>query len=320
MNAVLLIDPDGAMLASAGRALRARREPVFVAKDVAEAQGLRRGRRFAVVVAAPQDLKQIAAWRPAPVAVRACEGAALLAAIDSAAAHARLVREHRRDSVVLRRRERQLRAARAKEATAAARVHRLADANVRLRETATGLVRLLSVAAEHGDPDMPSRGEHVARVAVAIAKRMDLADHLDAIRIAAMLHAVGRLAAFDASATEEERGARLLEPLPFPPSVAEGVRYQHERWDGRGSSTGLSGEAIPVEARIIGAARAFVDLVGGDGPGDALTAGEAARALEPSGGRSHEPHVIAALAAIAASPDEVRRLGLPARAAEGAVA
>lgn len=317
MTAILLIDAEGAMIASAGRALRMRREPVFIARDVTEARTLRRGRRFSVVVAPARDLKQVAAWRPAPVTVRACEGDALVAAVEAAVARARMTREYRRNAVVLRRRERQLRAARAKEAAAAARVHRLADANVRLRETATGLVRLLSVVGE-GDADGPSHGEQVARVAVAIARRMNLAEHVDAIRIAAMLHDVGRLGAFDGSVTAAERGARLLEPLPFPPGVVDGVRYQHERWDGRGSASGLSGESIPVEARILGVADAFVELIRGDGPGEALPAAEAACSLEPFAGRSHDPDVIAALRAIAES-DEAGRLGA-ARAAEGALA
>lgn len=41
------------------------------------------------------------------------------------------------------------------------------------------------------------------------------------------------------------------------PHVDEGARYHHERYDGTGCSEGLSGESIPLIARIIGAADSF---------------------------------------------------------------
>ena len=39
--------------------------------------------------------------------------------------------------------------------------------------------------------------------------------------------------------------------------VADGARYHHERYDGKGYAKGLKGEEIPLNARIIGIADAF---------------------------------------------------------------
>ena len=60
-----------------------------------------------------------------------------------------------------------------------------------------------------------------------------------------------------------ERGASLLSALPFTPVVVAAVRHHHERWDGRGYPTGLSGEDIPRLARVIAVADSYLSKVRG---------------------------------------------------------
>src|SRR5205085_9648771 len=48
-----------------------------------------------------------------------------------------------------------------------------------------------------------------------------------------------------------ERGARMLAGIPDMQDVAEAVRHHHEHYDGTGYPEGLSGEQIPLLARII---------------------------------------------------------------------
>jgi HD-GYP domain-containing protein (c-di-GMP phosphodiesterase class II) len=52
-------------------------------------------------------------------------------------------------------------------------------------------------------------------------------------------------------------GERLLGTFPSMVPVARLVRSSHERWDGSGYPDGLSGEEIPVGARIISICDAF---------------------------------------------------------------
>ncbi|MBW2664900.1 MAG: HD domain-containing protein, partial [Deltaproteobacteria bacterium] len=54
-----------------------------------------------------------------------------------------------------------------------------------------------------------------------------------------------------------EIGSRLLKPLDIPASVVTAIQHHHEWWDGRGYPDGLSGEDIPLAARIIAIADAF---------------------------------------------------------------
>ncbi len=54
-----------------------------------------------------------------------------------------------------------------------------------------------------------------------------------------------------------EIGAELLYHFPDLWSAIPAVRYHHERFDGSGYPCGLSGDAIPIEAQIVGLADSF---------------------------------------------------------------
>jgi putative nucleotidyltransferase with HDIG domain len=69
----------------------------------------------------------------------------------------------------------------------------------------------------------------------------------------------GKLTAAEWAAMREhpQLGARILGSLGFLTEEARIVRHHHERLDGSGYPDGLTGEAIPLAARIIGVADAF---------------------------------------------------------------
>ena len=54
-----------------------------------------------------------------------------------------------------------------------------------------------------------------------------------------------------------EIGHRILRDIPKFDDVLAGVMHHHERWDGGGYPAGLSGEQIPLVARMISIADAF---------------------------------------------------------------
>jgi cyclic di-GMP phosphodiesterase len=66
-------------------------------------------------------------------------------------------------------------------------------------------------------------------------------------------------------------GAGIVSSLRFAPVVAPIIRGHHERWDGRGYPLGLSGQDIPVIARIIAVADTY----------DAMTSDRAYRRALP---------------------------------------
>lgn len=123
--------------------------------------------------------------------------------------------------------------------------------------------------------DKYTRG-HSIRVAFytkKIAEKMDFdKDDLYNIYYIALLHDIGKINIPDsilnkpAELTDKEmdvvkthttNGASILKDFNSVPCIIEGAKYHHERYDGSGYPEGLSGDKIPLVARIIGVADAF---------------------------------------------------------------
>ena len=75
----------------------------------------------------------------------------------------------------------------------------------------------------------------------------------------AILHKPGRLDEFEYEEVKKHtgKGAEMLRDIKVLDNLSDGVLYHHERWDGEGYPKGLSGEDIPVIARVISIADAY---------------------------------------------------------------
>ncbi len=169
----------------------------------------------------------------------------------------------------------------------------------------------LSRSMEAKDLYTGSHTERVAAVAVGIARRLGFRDEeLEAIEIGALLHDIGKIGIPESvlrkpgKLTDDEWelikthpviSDYILSELNLHPFVRQCARSSHERIDGAGYPDGLSGEAIPLPARIVLVADAL----------DALTSTRPYRAARPMLGalaeiRAHTgtqfcPTVVAAL-------------------------
>ena len=156
--------------------------------------------------------------------------------------------------------------------------------------------------------------EHLHRVrtyAIEIAKELGLSpEELDALRAAALLHDIGKLAVPDhiinkpGRLTPEEFekmkihpivGADILEKVAFPYPVAPIVRSHHERWNGKGYPDGLRGEEIPIGARILAAVDCLDALASDRQYRKALPLDEAMQKVAEESGTSFDPQVVAIL-------------------------
>ncbi len=127
----------------------------------------------------------------------------------------------------------------------------------------------------------------VASYSEMIARKLGLSDgEIDEIMKMAMLHDIGKIGVPDAIinkttklTTEEYNiikehpviGSDILSEMPEMKDVRIGVRWHHERFDGKGYPDGLMGDDIPLPARILGVADAY----------DAMTSNRSYRSFMP---------------------------------------
>ncbi|MEX2614027.1 MAG: HD domain-containing phosphohydrolase, partial [Gaiellaceae bacterium] len=90
-------------------------------------------------------------------------------------------------------------------------------------------------------------------------------------------------------------GERILAPIEQLAEVRRIVRSCHERWDGDGYPDRLSGDEIPIEARIVFACDAFHAMTTDRAYRRALSGLKARRRIEEASGSQFDPAVIDAL-------------------------
>ena len=150
-----------------------------------------------------------------------------------------------------------------------------------LEELFIGTVKSLSSAIDAKSRWTAGHSERVTRYAMQIGKEIGLSEkELKNLELAGLLHDIGKIGTIEAvldkagKLTNDEiklirqhtiKGAEILSPIKQLKEIIPAVKYHQEFYDGSGYPDGLKGEAIPLFARIIGAADA-VDAMSADRP------------------------------------------------------
>lgn len=171
------------------------------------------------------------------------------------------------------------------------------------------MLERLSRAGEYRDDDTGEHAKRVGDLSASIADELNLPPELvELIWRAAALHDVGKIGIGDAillkpgKLTPEEMnvmrnhteiGAQLLSRGCSPYlRVAERIaRTHHEWWDGNGY-TGMRGEAIPIEGRIVAVADVFDALISERPYKHAWSVEEAVAHIKKMRGRHFDPAVV----------------------------
>lgn len=185
------------------------------------------------------------------------------------------------------------------------------------RESRARIVDAFRLAVEGNQPALAGSGERVAGIAGAIADLLELdADRRDDLYVAALLRDVGELGIdrrvldTPGELSEEQRevvrrhpllGETILAALAFLGDASRVVRAHHERWDGSGYPDGLAGDEIPLGARILSVADAFVAMTSERPYRAALRPAEAVAAIIAGSGSTFDPAVVDGFVAIARS-------------------
>jgi HD-GYP domain len=149
----------------------------------------------------------------------------------------------------------------------------LAKAAAENRELFVGTVKALAAAIDGKDKYTRGHSERVARISVAIGKQLALnKDDLETLRISALLHDVGKIAIDDsilkkpAALTDDEfeimkthpvKGYKIMSQIPAMKEFLPGMYMHHEMVNGKGYPQGLTGEQIPLQAKIVSVADTF---------------------------------------------------------------
>jgi putative nucleotidyltransferase with HDIG domain len=180
------------------------------------------------------------------------------------------------------------------------------------------VVSTISALLDARDGSTSEHSRAVAECAVQIAAQLGLEGaELESVRVAALLHDVGKIAVSDAllqkagPLTDQEWlemrehpaiAQRLLGRLPLPPEAVRAIRHHHERFDGRGYPDGLVGQDIPLAARVISVADAFHAMTSDRPYRTRMPLAHAQAEIERCAGSHFCPRVVEAFLAISVRP------------------
>ncbi len=181
-----------------------------------------------------------------------------------------------------------------------------------LQRAYRGTVALLSDVVEFEDPYTAAHSRSIVELAEATAEKLGVPrESRQRLEFAALLHDVGKITIpkeilnKPSSLTEQEfnvmkthtiEGQFMLDRVGgLLAEIGEIVRSCHERWDGNGYPDGLSGEDIPLTARIVFACDAYNAMTTDRVYRPALSTEAALDELARNAGTQFDPRVVSAL-------------------------
>jgi HD-GYP domain-containing protein (c-di-GMP phosphodiesterase class II)/putative methionine-R-sulfoxide reductase with GAF domain len=195
---------------------------------------------------------------------------------------------------------------------------RLAIANASsyegLERSFVSTVEALANALEAKDEYTSTHTRWITDLALRVGRRLAQDESsLKRLELGALLHDIGKIGipsvilSKPGRLTAEERaliethpalGERIIAPIDRLLDVRAVVRHCHERWDGRGYPDGISGEDIPLEARIVFVCDAYHAMTTDRPYRKRLSHPEAVRRLLDASGTQFDPRVVQAALAV----------------------
>ncbi len=169
-------------------------------------------------------------------------------------------------------------------------------------------VEALSLALDSRTPYTQGHSERVSRVALAVGKELGLSPkELKRLHYASLLHDIGKIRVNDEPYSKQGRlspdeieslkrlpelSGQIVKPIAFFEDVIPLIYHHKERYDGKGYPAGLKGEEIPLGARIIGLAEAFVAMTSIRPYRPAMSTDEAVAEIRQNTEKQFDPLVV----------------------------
>ena len=166
--------------------------------------------------------------------------------------------------------------------------------------------RILATAGEKV-PAIRAQSVNTAELSRTLARRLGRSSsEVEAVTISAILHDVGTLLLdrriLDKpilSAEDQEKmqahpilASTFLKDFHFPFDVLRIIRHHHEQWDGKGYPDGISGDAIPIESRIIHLVESFQVMTTGTAYRPAKPLSTALEEIRELSGSHFDPQMV----------------------------
>ncbi len=200
---------------------------------------------------------------------------------------------------------------------------KVAERTKNLYDDQIEMLQRLARASEYRDDDTGDHTKRVGAMSAKIAAEMGLSpEEIELISLAAPLHDIGKIGIRDAilmkpgKLTETEFivmrthaiiGSRILEGNSKLLKMAEIIaRTHHEKWDGTGYPSRLSGSNIPLPGRIVAVADVFDALISERAYKVAWPINRAVDEIKSLSGRHFDPKVVTAFLSVMAADSELK--------------
>jgi putative nucleotidyltransferase with HDIG domain len=183
----------------------------------------------------------------------------------------------------------------------------------------------LASALEAKDPYTRGHSNRVAIYSTIIARRIGIdEERVELIRQMALMHDIGKIGISDSiinkkgKLTEEEFNTikrhplvsiQIIQPLMTYHTDINLVKSHHERYDGCGYPDELTGEEIPIEARILAVADSFDAMTSNRPYRAAMSRKTAIEEIKRNRGRQFCPEVVGVfMSTVLSFPEDLFRL------------
>jgi len=170
------------------------------------------------------------------------------------------------------------------------------------------IVKALAQAIEAKDPYTHGHSARVMEYSLQIAQKLNLSEEeIKSLKYAAILHDIGKIGVrgyilnnpngltieeYEEVKKHPAIGENIIQPIELLQPIRPLIRHHHEWYNGKGYPDGLSGENIPLGARILTVADAY-DAMRSDRPyRKALSEEKAIQELKHGSGRQFDPQIV----------------------------
>lgn len=170
------------------------------------------------------------------------------------------------------------------------------------------IIHALAAAVEARDVYTHGHSQRVRDYAIALAEALGLpTERIINLSTAALLHDIGKIGIPDELLRKDDKmtaeqweiiqshtklAATIVGRIPSLTPCLPAILHHHERWDGKGYPTGLRGETIPLEARILAIADAFEAMTASRPYHQPMPLSKAIEELKRNSGTQFDPELV----------------------------